>query len=570
MGMATAAATQSVPLDRDTLRRLGRVVRAFIAADVGNRALLLAGTLFGLLLTINALNVVNSYVGRDFMTAIEQRSQRGFVFYALLYGGVFAASTVAAVIYRYTEERLGLLWREWMTRQLTGRYLERHLYYHLDAAGGLANPDQRIADDVRTFSTMTLSLALVFLNGTLTVLAFSGVLWSISRTLFLTAVVYAALGSLVTWVIGRPLVRLQYDQSDREADFRAQLVHVRANAETIAVQGWEERLRAQLGRQVEALVGNFRHIIDVNRNLNFFTTGYNYFVQLIPALLVAPLFMRGAAEFGVIPQSAMAFATLIGAFSLIVTQFPQLTTFAAVLARLNALGEASETMPDRRPAAPAVLGDPVRFAFEGVTLTSRRGGRTLVRALSLEVPASGRVLIAVPDDRVARALLLAVAGLWQGGEGRIVRPPGDALLLMPEHPYLPPGTLRDVLGGATRDGASDERLWTVLQRLGIEAAVRRIGGLDAALDWGGALTFDEQRLLGFARLVVAAPRYAVVVDPAAGLGAATAATVLDILAEAGIAVVVLGPPAEAPQRVDGVLEIAPDGSWAWADERKAM
>src|SRR5262249_53925160 len=170
------------------------------------------------------------------------------------------------------------------------------------------------ADDVRSFTTTTLSLALIFLNGTLTVLAFSGVLWSISRPLFATAVIYAAFGSALAYVVGRPLVRLNYDQSDREADFRAQLVRVRENPESIGLQGSEPHLRARLFDQIGALTANLKRIIAVNRNLGFFTTGYNYMIQLIPALVVAPLFIRGSAEFGVIPQSSMAFAQLIGAF----------------------------------------------------------------------------------------------------------------------------------------------------------------------------------------------------------------------------------------------------------------
>src|SRR5215469_15488647 len=165
-----------LPLDRLTWSRWRTAVRAFATCEVGGRAKALFAALFALLLAINGLNVVNSYVGRDFMTAIEERNMRGFVTKALLYIGVFAASTVAAVIYRFAEERLGLLWREWLTRRLADRYLDQHVYYQLNVAGGLGNPDQRIADDVRSFTTTTLSLALIFLNGALTMIAFSGVL----------------------------------------------------------------------------------------------------------------------------------------------------------------------------------------------------------------------------------------------------------------------------------------------------------------------------------------------------------------------------------------------------------
>src|SRR5262245_60705431 len=337
---------QRVPIDRLRATRFARAVRNFAASEVGGNAKWLFAGLIALLFGISGLNVVNSYVGRDFMTAIEQRSMSAFVRQALLYIGVFALSTVVAVIYRFMEERLRLLWREWLTRTLITTYLEHPTYYRLsdqlEADGEIANPDQRIADDVRAFTTTTISFVLLLLNGTLTVLAFSGVLWSISPLLFAVAVSYAGLGSLLTIALGRPLVWLNYNQSDQEANLRAALIHVRTNAESLMLVRYEQQLGARLLRHLDAVVANFRRIIDVNRNLGFFTTGYNYLIQIIPALIVAPLFIRGEAQFGVITQSAIAFGQLIGAFSLIVTQFQSISSFAAVVARLGALAEAIE------------------------------------------------------------------------------------------------------------------------------------------------------------------------------------------------------------------------------------
>ena len=186
--MTDTPTASAVKFDRQTFARLRGVIHDFRVSDVGGRATTLAALLIVMLLAINGLNVVNNFVGRNFMTAIEQRNRHAFVRQALFYAAVFLGSTVVAVIYRFIEERLGLLWRDWLTRRLVVRYLDRHLYYWMKVPGGLGNPDQRITDDVRAFTTSTLSLALIFVNGTLTVLAFSGVLWSISRALFVTAV----------------------------------------------------------------------------------------------------------------------------------------------------------------------------------------------------------------------------------------------------------------------------------------------------------------------------------------------------------------------------------------------
>ena len=202
-------------LARDTWRQFIGAVVAFVRSDVGGKAIVMLATLGAFLLAISGLNVLNSYVARDFMTSIEQRDRAAFVRQAMLWIGVFGASTVVAVFYSFTEQRLGLLWREWLTRRLVGFYLAGRTYVYLNRSDGLSNPDQRIAEDVKTFVTMTLSLLLMLANGTLTVIAFAGVLWSISRTLFLVGIVYAAAGSLLTILLGRPLIRLNYRQSDR-------------------------------------------------------------------------------------------------------------------------------------------------------------------------------------------------------------------------------------------------------------------------------------------------------------------------------------------------------------------
>lgn len=188
----TSATPVSATFDREARRRFVRVIRTFLGSDVRVAARLLLGALVALLLGISGLNVVNSYVGRDFMTAIEHRDMGGFVRMAGLYAAVFVVSTVAAVLYRFVEERLGLLWREWLTHRLLDFYFVDQSYHRLKVDGVVTNPDQRIAEDVRTFTTTTLSLLLMLLNGVLTVLAFGGVLWAINRLLFAVAIGYAA------------------------------------------------------------------------------------------------------------------------------------------------------------------------------------------------------------------------------------------------------------------------------------------------------------------------------------------------------------------------------------------
>src|SRR5262249_20025168 len=444
-----------------------------------------------------------------FMTAIERRDMAGFVRQAILYIGVFAATTAVTVFYRFAEERLGLLWRSSLTRRAIERYLDGRTYLRLKESAEIDNPDQRIAEDTRAFTTTTLSFTLIFLNSALAAISFSGVLWMISPLLFIVALGYAALGTLTTVLLGRPLVGLNYKQSDREADFRATLIHVRENAESVALQQHEDRLRARMLNRIDELVANFRRITSVNRNLGFFTTGYNYLIQIIPALIVAPRFIRGEVEFGVITQSAVAFTQLLGAFSLIINQFGSISSFAAVVARLSTLAGAVERTNLDRPGIETVE-DCDRVAYERLTLRPLLGDDPLLAALSVLIPRGTRVLVTGANEAAGVALFRATAGTWSGGEGRILRPPLNAILFLPQQPYLTPGTLRDLLVTTGREqDTSDERILAAIHDGGLDSVVQLAGGLDTEHDWPTILSLGEQQQLMVIRLILARPSFAI-------------------------------------------------------------
>ena len=279
---------EKVTINRQTLGRLGRVVTMFARSPVGGKAKLLVAALLGLMLCINGMNVLNSYVGRVFHVGDRKPGLGRLRPLRLAVRGVFAGSTLVAVFFRFAEERLGLLWRDWLTRRMVGAL---HRPAHLSAPGGVRHDHQSRpahGGGRQALTATTLSLLLMIVNATVTAISFSGVLWAISPKLFVVAVLYAAAGSALTILLGRPLIRLNYRQADREADFRSELIRVRENAEGIALTGNESRTRDRLDERVDQLVQNFRRIISVNRNLNFFTTGYNYMIQLIPMLHRGP------------------------------------------------------------------------------------------------------------------------------------------------------------------------------------------------------------------------------------------------------------------------------------------
>ena len=559
---------KKVLVNRETWDHFIHWVKIFLTAEqVGRKARWLIALLIVFMLGINALNVLNSYVGRDFMTAIEDRNRSGFLLMALFYIGVFAASTLAGGFYRYTEERFGLMWREWATRRTILAYANKRVYYRLKMAGEIENPDQRIAEDIRAFTATTISFVLMLLNGTLTVVAFSGVLWSISPMLFGVSVLYAAAGTCLTYFVGRRLVRLNFDQSDKEANFRAALIHLRSNAEPVALCRHEGRLIRLLVRNLGDLTGNFSNIIKTSRNVNFCTTGYNWLIQIIPALIIAPLFIDGKVQFGVITQSAIAFGHLLGAFSLIVTQFQSISFFTAVLARLSSLTEANGQAKAAEISASQGPKDSKQVAYKGVTLRAPGSDRVLVRELTLDIPHGRQVLVCGSDDSTRSAIFRATAGLWDVNDGHIVRPPLEKILFVTERPYLPPGSLRELFirpwpeeaQPSEKDLLNNEfpelRILEGLRSLKIDSIPKRFGGMNTRQTWESVLTLSEQQLLVVARVLLAGPRFAFLEKPSTTLTPEQVVWVLGLLSRHGISCVIFEESCENLEPYDMVLEL---------------
>ncbi|MBY5897661.1 ABC transporter ATP-binding protein/permease [Rhizobium leguminosarum] len=553
--------TQQVPF-KVTAVRFVRAVKVFMTSEVGGKAALMFAGPVALFLTLSGLNVANSYVGRNFMTAIANRQTPEFMRQAIFYIGVFAAFTIVAVVSRFIEERLALLWREFLTRRAVSLYLADRAYYHLDVSGQLTHPDQRIAEDMRVFTVTTLSFILMILNSSLTIIAFSGVLWSISPLLFAVAVVYAACGSYLTIALGRPLIKLNYDQLDKEASFRSGLIQVRENAEAIMLAHCEEQQISRLMRRLDDAVANFRKVTAINRNVGFFTTGYNWLIQIIPALIIAPAYIRGNIDFGVITQSGAAFAMLVGAFSLVITQFQSISTFAAVVSRLSSLMEAIERSGTPADASIEIVEGKERLAYENLTLLHATNGVPIVKDVSISIPLGTRVLITGPAQDAQAALFRATAGISFKGSGRIIRPAADDILFLPQRPYLPTGTLRQILVRNERAGKNpDDRIVQILRELNLEHVLEQAGGLNTEQNWEILLSPQEQQLLAFINILIAAPQFAFLDRLDATLGLERLHTIMQMLSESSITYINNAETAALRDYHDAVLECGEDGGW---------
>ena len=550
--------------------RVVRITSPLFASERRFGAIAWLTALLLLLFSVSGLNVVNSYVGRDFMTAISERNPARYGAMAFRYVLVFAASTVVAVSVKFCEERLGLLWRGWLTGHLVDRYLAGRAYYRLMSRGDIDNPDQRISEDVKNFTTQTLSFLLLFLNASITSVVFAGVLWGIRPILLGVAIAYAACGSLLTIFVGRKLVGLNNQQLKKEADFRYELIHVREYADSIVLLRNERKQRGRLRLRLDILVDNFRAIVSVNRNLGLFTVGYNFMIQLLPVLIVAPSYIRGEVEFGVVTQSTMAFAQILGAFSLIVTQFAAISTFAAVVNRLGAIWEALEEAPAPTTTVSGieVVHDENRIAYEGLTLRVPKDNKLLILDLTVEVPLGRRLLILGPDGIGKGALGRATMGIWQAGEGRIVRPPHENILFLPQRPYTAQGTLRDQFFDADHEGPdADEKLISVLCEVNFGPILDLVGGLDIERDWANMLTVGEQQLLGIARLMIANPRFAFLDRATSALSVSRVRHIYQLLAISSITYISVGEHDMLRDYHDNVLVLQEEGRWSTGPAR---
>jgi putative ATP-binding cassette transporter len=536
-------------------------------SELRRRAMGATALLTILLLGVNGLNVENSYVTRNFMTALAQRDERRFYWMAGALVAVFAISTAGVVFARYVEERLGLVWRDWLTRRFIDRYLHDRAYRRIAGRADLDNPDQRISEDVKTFSVSTLSLLVLAFDAALAIGTFSSVLCSITPWLFVAAFGYAVLGSAGMFSLGRKLAHLNNVQFRREADLRYALVRVREHAGAVAQMAGERDEKSRLKHRLQELVSNLRRVIVLNRNLGFFSNGYNYLTQVIPVVIVAPMYVRGQVEFGVVAQSVMAFTFTVNGFSLVVTQFQQLSSYAAVVARLGALWEATEATVVAPGEPPPLVTETEpeghRVVYADLTLETPKDRRVLVRELSLELPMGKRLLVTGPNGAGKTALFLATAGLWDRGQGHIVRPDLPHTMFLPQQPYAIEGTLRDhLLYGVDGRAIEDDQVREALRLVELEDVLARVGGLDAERDWSNTLSEGELQSCALARMILAKPRFAFLDQALAMLEASREERLYAALAKTDITYVSIGDHPALNKFHELRLELHGEGAWA--------
>ena len=539
------------------------------------RGLLLAVILLSLGYT--GLSVLLNNKRGVLISALSAHDEARFWQTILVFTGTLVVYAPLYAGYVYLRDRLGIEWRQWLTGHLIDRYFQNRAFYNLNyAEANIDNPDQRIAEDIKSFTHESLTLLLAVVDSLLAIIAFTSVLWGISQPLILFLVIYAVIGTLTTvGVFGQPLMRLNFERLKTEADFRFSLVRVRENAEAIAFYQGEKYEADRIKGRFAEVFDNFKRLIFWELNLNILTNAYEFIPFILPAIVVAPGIFAGELEVGKVTEAQGAFIRIFFSLNLIVARFQSLTTFGAGVERLYSFlesldlqtpvvnTEGTPTTIETEVIGGSELPTAQRLELVHMTLQIPNRERTLIKDLSIELSTGEGLLIRGPSGCGKSSLLRAIVGLWDAGSGKIIRPPLEQMLFLPQRPYMVLGTLRDQLLYPHMDESiEDSYLSKILIQVNLPDLERQHGGFDTEQNWAQVLSLGEQQRLIFARLLIDKPRYAVLDEATSALDAQNEKQLYQQLRDSGMTFLSVGHRESLSDYHQSILDISTDLAWS--------
>ncbi len=506
----------------------------------------------GLLALIVGLSILIVYMSKlinawnaRFFNALQEKNADAF-WYELKYWVVLVAFFIVAFVYRlWLQQLLTIRWRRWLSEVYFRDWLADRTYYRMELASqGTDNPEQRIEQDCAAFAQQTLSISLGLLLQIMTLATFATVLWQLSGSFVLplfgglavpgymmwAAILYALAGSVATYLIGRPLVQVNFELERYNADFRYRMVRIRENAESIALYRGEadeeRRLRSAFARIFETWWLLMRY----NKRLAWLTSFYSQAASIFPIIVAAPQYFAGKIQLGVLTQTADAFGQVQGALSWFVDTYSQLAAWKAGVDRLTTFSEAM-VKAKQSAAETAFVSNPQPtpdLTLEDVEVRLPSGA-LLLKDVDLTVRQGESVLLRGPSGSGKTTLFRVLAGLWPFGHGRIGLPKDARMLFLPQKPYLPIGTLREVLSyPETPDHYTEEACREALEACALAHLVPR---LDESSNWSLALSGGEQQRVAFARALLYRPNWLFLDEASSALDEPTEQRLYELLAE---------------------------------------
>lgn len=482
---------------------------------------------YGLLTAVVVLNLGLVYLNvlitewyNGFYDALQHYNATAF-WAAMLRFSWLAGSFIAASVYQtYLSEMLYIRWRRWLTDRYVREWLTGRTYYRMQLfEDNTDNPDQRIADDIGFYVNGLRHLSLGLLRSIVTIGSFVTMLWMLSYKtpipfdgkpldipgyLVWAALIYSIIGTWLSIRIGRPLIALNFNQQRYDADFRFNLVRVRENSESIALYAGEPREQAGLMNRFASVFSNYWSIMRRQKALNWFANGYMQIAIIFPFLVAAPAYFSHAIEIGLVIQISSAFSQVQGAMSYVVSSFDMLASWHAVVDRLSRFHKHMTRVLTMDGSHAPVRSEASSLDVSDLTL-QLPDGRALVREVSLTIGPGASVLVTGPSGSGKSTLMRTLAGIWPFGSGRIALPAGSDSLFLPQKPYLPLGSLRDILlYPHGRPDLPDKDLGTALQTVGLGHLAPE---LNAVRPWPLTLSLGEQQRIAFARILVQKPAW---------------------------------------------------------------
>ena len=505
-----------------------------------------------------ALNVRLSYFSRDWFNAIQDKNATAFWNQLLLvFCPLAAIYVVSGVIQLVMRSYLIIRWRRWMTEKMIGNWLDGSAHYRMQLTGSSSdNPDQRIADDLNLFTTNIFAIGLGLLSKATSLVSFAVILWTLSSGfavpgtdlvvpgfLFWIALLYAILVTWLTHLIGRPLISLYFQQQRYEADFRFSLARLREYGEQVALLGGESTEHMSLSRRFRALIGNFLNIVDCRKKVVAFTLGYAQANVVVPYILLAPYYFIGKVTLGSMMQTVGAFSNVQDSLSFFIDSYATIAEFKSIVDRLTSFVRSTDrarALASAKPHIEVGRGSSQDVGLRGLEIALPKGAGTVVRIEDATLKSGESVLVNGPSGAGKSTLFRAVSGIWPFGEGEISLPEGAKVMLLPQRPYVPIGTLRAALTyPSPPDAYADSAVRAVLEAVHLGPFADR---LDEEGYWGQTMSLGEQQRLALGRALLAKPDWLFLDEATSALDEPLEQAMYEVLPERlpGVTIVSIG------------------------------